>query len=396
MTALTSWVLPPPPFFIKAPLWQQIFEPLSASQPCGVFLQHTNTYDNITSARLEDDNLPQGIWQRTRKKADWVQVQKQCLEILTQHSKDLQVAAWLTEALFMQYRVPGLCAGLHIILGLCQQFWPQLYPQLDADDTDYRLAPLRWINEKMIDRLNLIVVTNVGNTQPKFLTYSDWIMANQAAVIQRSPSTPLVESTTLSIKAFRAFQQGTPAPFYRTLALSLTQMAEILVAINIFIGTQLSHERGVLNGFYQHGQKIRDFCYQTLTERGDVIDDTVTKDVNENNSGMTMELQVLDTTKMKKNKAPMSSTEILVLEPLSLEQQRHTREHAYALLAEAADILEKVEPHSPSSYLVRRAMAWGKMSLVELMQEMVRDPENLGQIMQLLGVHPRDNKPPSP
>jgi type VI secretion system ImpA family protein len=68
-----------------------------------------------------------------------------------------------------------------------------------------------------------------------------------------------------------------------------------------------------------------------------------------------------------------------------------TRSEAYRWLGEAADFLERTEPHSPSSCLVRRAIAWGSMSLQELLAELVRNPGELTEIYRMLNVRPPDS-----
>ena len=56
------------------------------------------------------------------------------------------------------------------------------------------------------------------------------------------------------------------------------------------------------------------------------------------------------------------------------------------MLAEAAGYLMKTEPHSPTPYLVRRAVAWGGMTLGELLQQILRNPGELGEMYRLLGL----------
>jgi type VI secretion system protein ImpA len=75
-----------------------------------------------------------------------------------------------------------------------------------------------------------------------------------------------------------------------------------------------------------------------------------------------------------------------------------SREDAYRQLSEIADYIAKVEPHSPTPYLVRRAVSWGEMSLAELLKELVGDnPANLKPVYSLLGIEdgtPSRNQPP--
>jgi len=61
-----------------------------------------------------------------------------------------------------------------------------------------------------------------------------------------------------------------------------------------------------------------------------------------------------------------------------------SRSDAYRLLEEIALYLQKTEPHSPTPYLIRRAIAWGEMRFDELLPELVRDQGELSEIMKLL------------
>lgn len=64
------------------------------------------------------------------------------------------------------------------------------------------------------------------------------------------------------------------------------------------------------------------------------------------------------------------------------------RADAYRRLSEAADYLLKTEPHSPTPYLVKRAVEWGHMSLFEVFQQIVRNEgemEELDRLLRLTG-----------
>ncbi len=63
-----------------------------------------------------------------------------------------------------------------------------------------------------------------------------------------------------------------------------------------------------------------------------------------------------------------------------------SREEAYRRLSEAADYLLRTEPHSPSPYLVMRAVTWGRMPLTDLLQELVQSEGDLVQLYTLLGI----------
>ncbi len=63
-----------------------------------------------------------------------------------------------------------------------------------------------------------------------------------------------------------------------------------------------------------------------------------------------------------------------------------SREEAYRRLSEAANFLLRTEPHSPTPYLVMRAVAWGGMPLAALLHELVHSEGDLKQLYNLLGM----------
>lgn len=62
------------------------------------------------------------------------------------------------------------------------------------------------------------------------------------------------------------------------------------------------------------------------------------------------------------------------------------RAHAYRLLQDIADYLSKHEPHSPTPYLLRRAVAWGGMPLPDLLREVVQQEGDLSRYLAMLGL----------
>ena len=63
-----------------------------------------------------------------------------------------------------------------------------------------------------------------------------------------------------------------------------------------------------------------------------------------------------------------------------------SRDEAYRLLAIAAEYLLRTEPHSPTPYLVQRAVSWGNMPLSELLVEYTQDGNDLRMLRVLLGL----------
>src|ERR671929_14367 len=52
------------------PLRDDLLTPIPGANPAGIDLRYDAVYDRIREARREDDDAPQGDWQRARKVAD--------------------------------------------------------------------------------------------------------------------------------------------------------------------------------------------------------------------------------------------------------------------------------------------------------------------------------------
>ena len=63
-----------------------------------------------------------------------------------------------------------------------------------------------------------------------------------------------------------------------------------------------------------------------------------------------------------------------------------SRAEAYLQLEGIANFLERIETHSPTPYLIRRAVRWGRMPLPELMQEVMREEGDLNSLFKVMGL----------
>ena len=94
---------------------------------------------------------------------------------------------------------------------------------------------------------------------------------------------------------------------------------------------------------------------------------------------------------VEKPAAAMASEEV---ETSMIEQEETTtsggrirnRAQAYQMLSEAAEYLIRTEPHSPTPYLVKRAVSWGGMSLSEVLHQLMKNQGELNEIYKLLGI----------
>ncbi|MBC2713419.1 MAG: type VI secretion system protein TssA [Desulfosarcina sp.] len=141
-----------------------ILNPIEGDNPAGENLRYDPTYDAIQEARREDDLLDRGDWDREIKTAEWNEVAALAEEALTNRTKDLQIAAWLLEALIKTEGFHGLKDGLNLINGLMENFWDHLYPEIEDDDLDFRIGPLEYMNAKLWLPIKEIPLTDTSTT----------------------------------------------------------------------------------------------------------------------------------------------------------------------------------------------------------------------------------------
>ena len=147
-----------------------MLKPIPGANPAGEDLRYTPVYDAIKEARRADDPLNRGEWQREIKTSDWNAVIAMAEDALTHKTKDLQIAAWLTEALTCISGFEGLAAGLSIITGLMRHFWENLFPEKIENDLEFRSGPIEFLNEKLP-----IIIRQTPLTDSKLTPGYSWL-----------------------------------------------------------------------------------------------------------------------------------------------------------------------------------------------------------------------------
>ncbi|WP_429207137.1 type VI secretion system protein TssA [Massilia sp. UYP11] len=156
---------------------ESLLQPISEYYPSGPPIRFDPIYTEIRLAREEDDPiLPMGGSERLLKRADWARIEARCKVTLREHAKDLQIAAWMTEACTHQQGMEGLLRGLLLVDGLLAHYWETVHPQVDEDgDPALRVAPLEWMNRSLstTTRMKIPLLGRTGGPLDR-LTLADW------------------------------------------------------------------------------------------------------------------------------------------------------------------------------------------------------------------------------
>jgi type VI secretion system protein ImpA len=336
---------------------------ISTYAPTGDSLRYEGTYDLVASLRRQDDpDLEQGVWKTDLKKADWSGVERICLDALETRSKDIQIAAWLLEAWIHLHGFAGLREGLHLVAELCDTYWDGIPPDAVDGDLDYRLAPIHWIDEKLSIAVKLVPVTHPDSDDLPAYSLAEWEMARRRKAPEPRGS------------ASRGEREVTHARFQQSASLTLIVWAA--AAATDVRGAQGALDELVAVLDARCGSQSPGFA-RMREALGSV-------------------LHLLSTAFEGRENPPappaIDDSPIVAIAPMAADAGSNgnganpirTRAEAYQRLAEAADFLARIEPHSPVPSLIRKAIKWGGMTLEELLPELVRDSGQLTEIYRML------------
>lgn len=214
--------MPSPPILDIAALLASI----PGENPSGRSLAYEPEYDKIREARRsEDDSLAQGEWKRGLKSADWDLVIALCADCLTNKSKDLQLAAWLTEGLLRTHGFAGLRDGLELLKELQENFWETYFPEIDDGDLESRHGPFLFLNDQVKGLPFLIrgqPLTH-GFDDQKF-GYFDYLQSRETDnLIKKDPENErkILATGRFTAKTFDDAVAQTPKIFYANLVADL-------------------------------------------------------------------------------------------------------------------------------------------------------------------------------
>ena len=341
-----------PDFVYNDETIEDLLKPISPDNPCGEYLFYEDIYDQIQEAmRSDDESLPVGVWEHDIKRADWQKSVELCLSTLQQRSKDLQVAAWLTRSLLQQYGLQGVSWGLTLIFRLFSNFFPDIHPRAEDIQNDKRIGLFEWIDQMLADEVKFTRISHDS------VTYADILEAEHLEHLAQKDVEVLLtaeQNGKLTKDRITDSIQSTDSSFYHELHKYITETTTVLDNLQEFLditytiqAPTLHKSKNVLNNL-----SLRISIW--LKERNEELSSIISKNEEQDpENGTNQGLNVII-----KN-----------------------RRDAYRQLEIAADFLLKVEPHSPTPYLVHRAIAWGDMPLNKVLQDILRGSENAFELL---------------
>jgi type VI secretion system protein ImpA len=333
------------------PLRDDLLTPIAGGNPAGTDLRYDPIFDRIKEARREDDDAPQGDWQRERKVADFGQVTKLAGDVLATKSKDLQVAAWLTEAQLRREGLPGLRAGLVVLRGMLDDFWEHLYPEIEDGDLELRAAPLEWVGTRLELPVTRIAITTSGLDQLAYAASGNVPTESDAALDPlkaEAREQAIIEGRATPEEFEQAFV-STPKAWYKSLRSDIDGCLEALQSLDEsaqarFGGDAAPSFARLRNALEQVRHVARQLLAKKLEIDPDPRDATAAGDI--------------DVTPVATgggaSPADRGASRSLPADPVD-------RDDAAGRIAGAARFLRRTDPANPAPYLLLRGFRWGEL-----------------------------------
>jgi type VI secretion system protein ImpA len=310
------------------------------------------------------------------KVADFRKVISLAVPALEKDTKDLQIAAWLSEALVKEHGFVGLRDSLKMLVGFQENFWENLHPEIDEGDMEGRANAIAWMEEQAAFAIKQAKITGYAG-----YSSNDWEDSKRFDIPDNIESLDTADQqkfnalraqaekeNRVTANKWRAEIAQTRRVFYEGLAVLLDECWAAYNDINRVIEEKFDRNQapGMNNlkkSLDEVHTQVKKLLEEKRAEEPDETDEVAEGETAEGEDGMMVKVAGVAT----------ASGAI------------QTRQDALKRLGDIAVFFQKTEPHSPISYLIQRAVKWGNMPLESWLQDVIKDETVIFQIRQTLG-----------
>jgi type VI secretion system protein ImpA len=340
---------------------EMLLMPVADDAPTGIDLR-TDIGQRSVYVRLKDARTSARASEREAEAAgtpmsvaaEWRTVFELAEVGLAQHSKDLEIAAWLIEALVRLEGFAGLELGFRLVQGLVDRYWPDLH-SVDRDDVSGKVSPLTGLNG-VGGEGTLIQPIRMVSLVPGRPFGSFCLWEHQVARRDQSGEAAAALARDLAAAGPRAPREG-----QRLARAAFDQFLSLTATLEAVCGADAPPSSNTRNILAEVADAYRVLLGDAATEADLVVTDEANIAAPEGEAAF-IEHGVRDT---------------------------WTREQAFAELLRIASFFRKTEPHSPISYAIETLVARGRMNFIDLLEELLPDAGSRNQFLQIAGIGPK-------
>jgi type VI secretion system protein ImpA len=357
----------------------KLLAPIPGDDPAGVDIRTDSSPSSLyyrikdarSAARAAERRVPEEDGEAAR--ADWGPVFRQGQTALAERTKDLEVTAYLIEALVRLHGFAGLRDGFKLARGLVEQYWDGLYPRPDEDGLDTRVAPLTGLNGDDAEGTLIAPIALVPLTQGASVGPFGCYHYEQALTLEKLTAEDRekrVNDKTITLATIQRAvnetgkQDGRPVQFFVDLVDDLKQcIAEydgLCAAVNERCGGPPRPSSNIRNALSSSLDAVMALARDKLPRAVEAAADGAAGAAGgETRNG-----------------------------PPAVPGTIRQRDEALQLLLSVADFFRRTEPHNPISYALEQAVRWSRMPLPELMAELIPDEPSRQALFKQVGIRP--------
>jgi type VI secretion system protein ImpA len=343
------------------PLRDDLLNPIPGENPSGVNLRYDRVSDQIKEARTEGDASVLGDL-ATPKKADYKLVIKLAGEALATKSKDLQLAAWLTEAEVKREGIGMVEPCLKLMLDLQQQFWETLYPEIEDGDVGMRAVPVEWACNRVADMLREAPLTKDGLS---FYRYGESRRVGYEADVgyddNKAEARRLaIEDGKITAEEWDKSFEATPKSWYVAMDEAMRAAVETLEAMRIFCEEKYGEEGPAFGKLNTALEEVGVVVSRLLNEKRKIEPDDPAP--GEEEALAEEETAAPEAEPENYGETPAGAGPVVRAKTgKSVSAEPVDREDAIARIQACAKFLQKENSSSPVAYLVQAALRLGEL-----------------------------------
>jgi type VI secretion system protein ImpA len=345
---------------------EALLQPISGGDPCGADLRYLPVTPLIKEARRQEADLSQGVWKHDIKVADFPLVLKLGKEALTKQGKDLQVAAWLTEALLRQEGFAGLRQGLDLIRRMLETYWDGVHPRPDEDgDLVMRATALRWVGSQLDPAVRSAPVTKAGHNwyqyrESRSVPTEEEAQSNPDKLALRNEA---IQDGKITPEEFESGFAATPGAWCLELYKSLGSLMELVTSLGSFCDEKFGDEAPEFGSLNKSLEEIHQTARVLMKLKG--VSEEQEKEPEEP-AEPGPEADVAEPAApvigQPQTSAPAPAPAPKPARPATaVSAEPSSREDAVERVVAAARYLRKENPYNPAGYLVTRGLRWGEL-----------------------------------
>lgn len=371
------------------PLPDNLLNPIPGENPSGEDLRYAPIYDQIKEARRGEEESALGyLGNEEAKRADYPLVIKLTTDAIANKSKDLQLGAWLTEALVRVQGFPGLLDGLQLLQNLTVTFWDTLFPQLEDGDAEFRATPLLWIGTNLGTAIRAVPLNRAGHgwvdyTESRKISTEEQADTEEKVTARR---TALAEGK-LAPEIFDKSFAETPKAFYAGAEASLDQTIKLLEGFDKICEEKFGDAAPAFTDLKKVLQEVRHTVHLLLQRKRETDPDPVEAQP-EGAAGEAAGDEGGAEGAPVEARGRGGSVPAGIVIPFG-DREPAERRDAIAAIARGAAALRKLDPCSPAPYLMMRGLRWGELRAALSRQDLTlleAPPTDLRQHVKRLAI----------